>query len=59
MVSRCDFYSDEEYEYALLMEIEEYRSQLAMEEEMARIAEEEYWKEQEKKLKRIRRAKHE
>lgn len=35
MVNRCDFYSDEEYEYAVQMEIEDYRYQLAAEEEFA------------------------
>lgn len=45
MPSRCDFYSDEEYEYAVQMEIEEYREQLAYEEEYAKYCEEEYAKE--------------
>jgi len=45
MVSRCDFYSDEEYEFAVQMELEEYRQQLAYEEEYAKYCEEEYRKE--------------
>lgn len=45
MPSRCDFYSDEEYEYAVQMEIEAYREQLAYEEEFAKYCEEEYVKE--------------
>lgn len=47
MPSRCDFYSDEEYEYAVQMEIEAYREQLAYEKEFAKYCEEEYIKEQE------------
>lgn len=47
MPNRCDFYSDEEYEYAVQIEIEEYREQLAYEEEFASYFEEEYIKEQE------------
>lgn len=47
MPSRCDFYSDEEYEYAVQMEIEAYREQLEYEEEFAKYCEEEYIKEQE------------
>lgn len=45
MASRCDFYSDEEYEYALAMEEEAYREQLAYEEAFAQYCEEEYAKE--------------
>lgn len=45
MVSRCDYYSDEEYEYAVQMEVESYREQLAHDEEFARYCEEEYAKE--------------
>ena len=45
MPSRCDFYSDEEYEYAVQMEIEAYREQLEYEEEFAKYCEEEYMKE--------------
>ena len=51
MVSRCDYYSDEEYEYAIQMEIEDYREQLAYEEAFAKYCEEEYMKEE--VLKRI------
>lgn len=40
MVERCDFYSDEEYEYALQMEEDAYREQLAKEEEYAKELEE-------------------
>lgn len=47
MVNRCDFYSDEEYEYAKQMEYEEFQESLAMEEEKERLAYEEYLKEQE------------
>lgn len=36
MVERCDFYSDEEYEYAVQMEAEADREQLAKEEEYAK-----------------------
>ena len=49
MVERCDFYSDEEYEYAVQMEEEAYREQLAKEEEFSRYCEEEYAKELEEK----------
>lgn len=45
MPSRCDFYSDEEYEYAVQMEIKAYREQLEYEEEFAKYCEEEYMKE--------------
>ena len=45
MVSRCDFYSDDEYEYAKQMEYEEFQEALAMEEEMKRLAYEEYVRE--------------
>ena len=45
MASRCDFYSDEEYEYAMQLEIEQHREQLAHDEEFARYCEEEYAKE--------------
>ena len=45
MPSRCDFYSDEEYEYAVQMEIEEYKEQLAYEEAFAEYCKEEYAKE--------------
>ena len=50
MPYRCDFYSDEEYEYAVQMEMEEYREQeyreqLAYEEAFAEYCREEYEKE--------------
>lgn len=44
MPYRCDFYSDEEYEYAVQLEIEQHREQLAYDEEFARYCEEEYLK---------------
>ena len=47
MVSRCDYYSDEEYEYAKQMEEEAFREAMAEEEEMKKLAYEEYMKEQE------------
>lgn len=47
MPERCDFYSDEEYEYAVQLEIETYREQLAYDEEFAKYCEGEYLKEQE------------
>ena len=50
MPSRCDFYSDDEYEYAVQMEIEEYREQLAYEEAFAKYCKEEYEKEQLKSI---------
>ena len=50
MPSRCDFYSDDEYEYAVQMEIEEYREQLAYEEAFAEYCKEEYEKEQLKSI---------
>ena len=46
MPNRCDFYSDEEYEYAVQIEIEAYREQLAYEEAFAEYCKEEYVKEQ-------------
>ena len=46
MVDRCDFYSDEEYEYAKQMEYDEFQEALAREEEYAMYCEEEYRKEQ-------------
>jgi hypothetical protein len=46
MANRCDFYSDEEYEYAQQMELEEYREQLAYEEAFAQYCYEEYAREQ-------------
>lgn len=46
MAYRCDFYSDEEYEYAVQMELEEYREQLEYEEAFDKYCEEEYVKEQ-------------
>ena len=52
MVDRCDFYSDEEYEYAVQMQYEEFQEAWAMEEEMKRLAYEEYLKEQEALAKR-------
>lgn len=36
MVERCDFYSDQEYEFAMQTEAEEYQRQLAEEEELER-----------------------
>ena len=50
MPSRCDFYSDDEYEYAVQMEIEEYREQLAYEEAFVEYCKEEYEKEQLKSI---------
>lgn len=50
MPYRCDFYSDDEYEYACQMEKEAYREQLAKEEAFAQYCEEEYRKETERTL---------
>ena len=44
MANRCDFYSDEEYEYAIHLENEQYREQIKRDEEFARYCEEEYRK---------------
>lgn len=49
MANRCDFYSDEEYEYALQMEEDAYREELAKEEAFAKYCEEAYAKELEEK----------
>lgn len=44
MANRCDFYSDEEYEYAVQMEYEEFLEQQAYEEAFAEYCKEEYLK---------------
>ena len=46
MVERCDYYSNEEYEYAKQLEEDYYREQLELEEEFSMYYEVEYMKEQ-------------
>lgn len=45
MPYRCDFYSDEEYQQACALEIDQYKEQLALEEYERECAYEEYLKE--------------
>lgn len=49
MASRCDFYSDEEYEYACQLEEDLYRECIEEEERKRAFFEEEYKKEMEDK----------
>ena len=55
MVNRCDFYSDDEYEFAMQIEMEEYKEQLAYEEAYAQYCEDEYKKENEEEIKEMER----